>query len=228
MNVYNFPFHEDFNADDYQGIVWTSGGGQHEWVDSGGWKGTGAAKFYPPTQNDKVSGLGQFTEFNNGNGYEQVNVRFLIYHGPEYYKVPGRQKLVILNRGDNIPRPMIGDMSYSGGHQENQFRAYAPCDNTVCQYVSGNYPWWPGANEHLRIGPGPENRSEEWISVELEANMMTGMINVYIDTQDGELSGLYMQKPFSESPVGGTPFRFIDLIGGYFNTGSPHDPRNIL
>ncbi|MEJ2621198.1 MAG: hypothetical protein P8163_13305 [Candidatus Thiodiazotropha sp.] len=223
-DVLTFPFHEDFDSDNYQDIVWTNGGAQHEWVSHGGWQGSGGAKFYPPTQDDKYCALGQFTEFNNHNGSEQVNVRFLIYHGPEFYNLIGYQKLLVLNRNGVRQRPMIGGKDYEG-----QFRAYAPCDNTLCRFYSHDenpqVGWWPGPNEPLKIAPGPDSRSEEWISVELEANMMTGIIKVYVDTQDGELSGLYRELPFLEAPVGGAPFSHIDVIGGYFNTGNPHDPE---
>ena len=223
-DVLTFPFHEDFDANDYQDIVWTTGGAQHEWVSNGGWQGGGAAKFYPPTQNDQYCALGQFTELNNHNGSEQVNVRFLIYHGPEFHNIVGYKKLLVLNREGVHERPMLGGKDYNG-----QFRSYAPCDNTLCRYYSHDdnpdLGWWPGPNEPLKIAPGPGNRAEEWISVEFEANMMTGMIKVYVDTQDGELSGLYRELPFLDAPVGGIPFSHIDVIGGYFNTGNPHDPE---
>lgn len=63
------------------------------------------------------------------------------------------------------------------------------CDGTVCRYEGGDY--WLDDTDRLKIGSPPVGREQEWISVEFEANTRTGMIRLYVDTQDGDLSGLY-------------------------------------
>lgn len=218
--VDSLPLEEKFDSNDYEGdLVWTTNGAHEEWVPNGGWRGTGAAKFYPPTV-EGVSGLGQFVEINNGQGVEQLNVRFLIYHGRDWDRVTAYNKVVIMNRIDDYARPMIISRNHNG------WRTYGSCDNTVCNYEGGDF--WPDGTDSFRIGDRPENREEEWISVELEANMMTGKIKVYVYTQDGDLAGLYTETTMKERPrsqpdlpavIGpGTPLmHYIDMIGGYFN-----------
>jgi hypothetical protein len=232
VSVPNTRYEQKFEVDNYQDIlrVYTGNdpsntmGCVHQWVSNDGWQGSGAAKFYPPTEGQAYCGFGQFLDFNNGNGTEQINVRFLIYHGSEYYQRPKENKLLILNRGELRQRPMIGENWYEDGSWNSIFRAYAPCDNTTCVFDGGQS--WPESNERFTIGPKPEHRSEEWVSVELEANVTTGIIRLYIDTQDGALSGLYKEMTFQESPLGEPLFTFIDMIGGYFNFGSPSNPDN--
>jgi hypothetical protein len=218
-NIPSLPHEERFDENTYQDIVWvtSSGGATHEWISDGGWRG-GAAKFHPPVTSDGRAGLGQFTRINNSAGTEQLNIRFLVYHGSEWGRVRTNNKVTIMNRTDGYARPMIGAMR----KHENNYRTYAPCDNTVCKFEGGDY--WPDGTDSLKLGQQPEFRSEEWISVELEANVRTGMMRLYVNTQDGDVSGLYVEKSLEESPVGpGTPLlHYIDIIGGWFNAGTPY------
>jgi hypothetical protein len=73
----------------------------------------------------------------------------------------------------------------------------------------------------LRVGD-PPYRQEEWISVELEQNTTTGVINLYVFTQDGTLSGLYTTQNME---TGGT-WSFVDIIGGYFGSGGTNNIGN--
>jgi hypothetical protein len=216
--VSSLPAVETFDLNNYQDIIWltTDNGATHEWVSDGGWNGTGAAKFHPPTTGDGRSGLGQFTHINNSQGTEQLNIRFLVYHGREWDRMRTNNKVAIMNRTDGYARPMLGEVT------SNQARTYTPCDNTVCMYENGTN--WPDGTETFTIGDQPENREEEWISVELEANVVTGVMRLYIFTQDGEHNGVYVEQTLSESPVGqGTPLlNYIDIIGGWFNAGTPY------
>jgi hypothetical protein len=97
----------------------------------------------------------------------------------------------------------------------------------VCRFEGGE--GWPNGTERLRLGDrtlGGGRRSNEWISVELEANTRTGMIRLYIDTQDGAMSGLYVERHMDSSGAGGV-WSYIDLIGGYMNWGNVRsDPEN--
>jgi hypothetical protein len=224
-NISSLPATESFDSNNYQDIVTlgyhenpATNGATHEWIQNGGWSG-GAAKFQPPTSSDGHAGLGQFVGINNGRGTRQLNVRFLIYHGSEWNRIQPRNKLVIMNREDGIGRPMIGEVN------QDNYRTYTPCDNTLCIFENGTY--WPDGTESHKIGRGPGQRLEEWISVELEANVITGVVRLYIDTQDGELSGLYLEKRFEDSPSGeGTPLlKYIDTIGGWFNGGTARHPN---
>jgi hypothetical protein len=77
----------------------------------------------------------------------------------------------------------------------------------------------------LLIGDPPLAREEEWISVEFEANTTTGMIRLYVDTQDGALSGLYVERAMDDTGPGGT-WSYIDLVGGYMAQAVQADPDN--
>jgi hypothetical protein len=209
----SFPMHEDFNANDYNDIVWMTNGARHEWAAHAGWNGGGAAKIFPVTS-EGYNALGQF----HFPETEQLNARFLIRHGSAFNSNRlTYSKVIVMNRAGYRERPMIGGRYYEAGG----WRTYGACDNTVCKYEGGDY--WPDGTDSFRIGDPPNAREEEWICIEFAANSRTGLIQLYITTQDGVHSGLYVDKTM-EHP-GGT-FSWIDVIGGYFNSGSTPGPNN--
>lgn len=210
--ISSFPFSEDFEADNYQDLVWVTNGARHEWMPNGGWQGGGAAKFFPIVTDQGYNGLGQFQGMNT----EQLNVRFLIRHGSRFNSGGlTYTKVIIMNREGYRERPMIG------GRQEGSWRTYGACDNTICRYEGGDF--WPDGTDSYKIGDPPFAREDEWISVEFEANSRTGIIRLYITSEDGELNGLYVQQ--SMSTPGGA-FNYIDVLGGYFNIAPEPHPDN--
>jgi hypothetical protein len=212
----NLPMEEKFDTNSYESdLIWTSAGGRHEWVPHGGWHGTGAAKFYPPTSGEGNNGIGQLENINGGQGAAQLNIRFLVYHGPDWGNVRKPNKVAIMNRSNDTTRPMF----ISWYNEEGGWRSLGACEGTVCKYHnSGQDDYWPSENDTFRIGPG--NRLGEWISVEVETNTITGKMKVYIYTQDGQEHGLYAEKDMvgANSPYGpGTPpIHYVDIVGGYF------------
>ena len=210
--ISSFPFSEDFEANNYQDLVWVTNGARHEWMPNGGWQGGGAAKFFPIVTDQGYNGLGQFQGMNT----EQLNVRFLIRHGARFNSGGlTYTKVIIMNREGYRERPMIG------GRQEGSWRTYGACDNTICRYEGGDF--WPDGTDSYKIGDPPFAREDEWISVEFEANSRTGIIRLYITSEDGELNGLYVQQ--SMSTPGGA-FNYIDVLGGYFNIAPEPHPDN--
>jgi hypothetical protein len=87
---------------------------------------------------------------------------------------------------------------------------YGACDGTVCNYQGGDY--WPDGSDEFRIGDTPQNREEEWVSVEIEVFANEGIINLYIHTTDGAMSGLYTSQTMVRP---GSSFRYMDILGGY-------------
>lgn len=224
VRVTSLPYTQNFDSNNYASTaVWLTGGGRHEWVSSGGWNGSGAAKFYPPTSDQSYTGLGQYILSLAGTVPEQLNVRWLEYHGATWRENANGEKLIILNRNGNGGRPMIilREASSGGG----TFETLGACDGTVCRYDAGDF--WPDGTDRLKIGNRPAARETEWICIEFEANTRTGMIKLYIDTQDGALSGLYIQRPMDDSGPGGT-WSHVDIIGGYFNGASVADANNFF
>ncbi|MCW9014604.1 MAG: hypothetical protein OQL06_12545 [Gammaproteobacteria bacterium] len=213
--VNSLPHEEKFDADNYSDIVWAEGfkGATHTWVPNGGWNGNGAAKFTPPVSDQGYSGLGQFNNLNGTTGVNQLNVRFLIYHGDTWQEGASNSKVLIVNRffddGSQGDRPMIISHQYN---TIGDWVSYGACDGTVCNYQGGG--WWPDGTDEFRLGNDPLHREEEWISVELESNAATGLINLYIYTQDGELSGLYTQQTMARP---GGLFKYLDILGGYMD-----------
>lgn len=109
------------------------------------------------------------------------------------------------------------------GEDASRWETWGACDGTVCRYEAGDY--WPDGTDTLRIGNPPDAREHEWISVEFEANTRTGMIRLYVDSQDGDLSGLYVERPMDDSGAGGT-WSYIDTVGGYMAQAIRADPEN--
>lgn len=219
--VRSLPFTENFNSNNYSDLLWLTQGATHTWMSSAGFNGSGAAKFTGPNA-EGYAGLGQFI-FGMSTIPEHINVRFVIYHGRMWHELGAGGKLLILNRSGNRGRPMVIATDY----QEGNWESWGACDGTVCRFEGGDF--WPNGEERLRLGnntQGDGKRSNEWINVELEANTRTGMMRLYIDTQDGALSGLYIERPMDDSGPGGT-LSMIDIIGGYMNWGNVRaDPEN--
>ncbi|WP_116813672.1 hypothetical protein [Steroidobacter cummioxidans] len=219
--IRSLPFTETFDANNYSDIVWTTQGATQTWMPNAGYNGRGAAKFTGPNA-EGYSAAGQFI-FGMPTIPEQINIRVLVYQGRMWHELGAGGKLMILNRTGNRGRPMVIATDYQAGNWES----WGACDGTVCRFEGGDM--WPNGRERLRLGnntQGNGKRSNEWISVELEANTRTGMIKLYIDTQDGALSGLYVERYMDDTGPGGT-WSYIDLIGGYMNWGNVRaDPEN--
>src|SRR5690349_18198425 len=216
----SLPHEEHFDTNAYASdIVWTVQGGTHAYMPNSGWKG-GAAKFTPPTTGEGVSGLGQFM-LGLSSVPEQLNVRFLVYYGSTWNQYSNGNKLVIMNRDGNRGRPMI--ISRAVGSGDTRWETWGACDGTVCRYEGGDY--WPDGTDTLRIGNSPIGREHQWISVEFEANTRTGMIRMYVDSEDGRLNGLYIERPMDDTGTGGV-WSYIDTVGGYMAQTVRADPEN--
>ncbi|MET0535819.1 MAG: hypothetical protein ABW171_16505 [Steroidobacter sp.] len=219
--VRSLPFTENFNSNNYSDLVWITQGATHTWMSSAGFNGSGAAKFTGPNA-EGYAALGQFI-FGLTSTPAQLNARFLIWHGRLWHELGAGGKLVIFNRSGNRGRPMVIATDFTSGNWES----WGACDGTVCRFEGGDY--WPNGQERLKLGNqtlGGGRRSNEWISVEFDANTSSGMIRLYIDTQDGQMSGLYIERPMDDSGPGGT-WSMIDIIGGYMNWGNVRaDPEN--
>lgn len=220
IRISSLPYTLNFDTNNYSSAVWLTDGATHTWMSTGGWRG-GAAKITPPTGDQAYGGLGQFILSGLSNVPEQLNVRWLMYHGATWRENANGEKLIILNRSGNGGRPMIILRESSSGGQT--WETMGACDGTVCRYDGGDF--WPDGTDALKIGNRPVAREREWISIEFEANTRTGMIRLYVDTQDGALSGLYIERPMDDSGAGGV-WSHIDIIGGYFNGPSTADPEN--
>ena len=227
--ISSLPWSLDLNDNGYvSDLVWATEGCSHVWESNAGWDGNGAAKFFPPTIYQGYCGLGWFV-FGGGlsSGVNQLNARFLIYHGSTYTDYTGGNKVIIMERFDkSLDRPMIIPRFPNG--DRSTYMTYGACAGILCTYQDGDddptdgveYPFIGG--DELQIGDPPFKREGQWISVELEAIASLGIINVYIHTRDGVISGLYQSRPMEQA---GNMFDAIDIIGGYMGHG-PSDPDN--
>lgn len=216
------PHVERFDSAAYAGeLAWVVEGATHTWVADGGWRG-GAAKFTPPITGQGMAGLGQFHLSGLAQVPTQLNVRFLIRHGSSWNLYGPGNKLVIMNRTGNPGRPMIITRHLEEA-TPNRWETWGACDGTVCRYEGGGF--WPDGSDRLRIGDPPLGREQEWISVEFEADTASGMIRLYVDTQDGLLRGLYIERPMDDTGAGGV-WSYIDTVGGYMEAASQPDPDN--
>jgi hypothetical protein len=217
--ITSLPFTLNFDDNNYSDLLWLSSGATQTWMPNSGWRG-GAAKITPPNV-EGYAGLGQFHLNGLSVIPEQINVRFLVYYGPTWWEYGPGGKLIIINRDGNRGRPMV--IIRDGPLAGQNWETWGACDGTVCKYEGGDF--WPDGRDRLRIGDRPAGREGEWISFELEANTRTGMIRLYVDTQDGALSGLYVERYMSDTGPGGT-WSYIDIIGGYMWAAVRQDPGN--
>lgn len=218
--VTSLPLQENFDTDAYtRDLVELTRGARHEWQPSGGWRG-GAAVFYPPTETEGYSGLGDFVQIDQHNGrVTQLNVRFLAWHGRTLGSLgPKNSKLVIMNPNQGT-RPMIlkNGRFYPEG---DQFGYYGACLSTVCTMHDG----WPTPGTGFQYGEPdrPENFNGEWVSVELQANTVDQTVKLFIHTQDGRVSGLQAQRSdFNDADF----FTRIDGVPGYWGNREDGWPR---
>jgi len=222
----NLPYTEDFSDNSYQDYAAEEAECNLVREPTGGWNGAGALKIFPPDQRDTYCGLGAI----DGYSVRQLNVRVLVYFGPEFANHANREdKFIIFNRNDD--RAQNRAMTVIDNSYINTWISFATCHNAVCVW----YPYEPGGpildypseDDAFKIGPS-YGREEEWISVEFEADLDSGTATTYIYTQDGGYGGPHVVKEY-RAPGGGDfwadtngYWRYIDMIGGYWNDwGSP-------
>jgi|GEM_PF-2043577 len=206
--VINLPYEENFDSGTYQSsLTWVSEGATHQWLPSGGWFGGGAAKFTPPTNGQGYSGLGLFDIANRSN---QLNVRFLIYWGARYTIDSSFEgnKWVIANRASGLDDDRLIAMQHS-------------------YYESS---WQPGICQNIECSYRPDSKfdisqwTEQWISVEFEGIIDSGVMRVYISTQDGTYNDtVYLDV---DNPMRSSQWDMIQIIGGYFNGGATASSDN--
>ncbi|MBE0674895.1 MAG: hypothetical protein IH591_09565, partial [Bacteroidales bacterium] len=189
----NLPFALNFDSNNYSDLLWVINGTTHTWLSDGGWSG-GAAKFTPPTIAQANHGLGQFTGLRDDNT-TQINIRFLVYYGSAWREYMQGLKMIITNPVNQSRMMMFTDKP-TDGNLAGQFVTYGACyQGNICKYDNDSYGGqWPQSEDRFRIGDRTAGfREGEWISVEYEANTVTGMSRVYIHTQDGLFNGIYTE-----------------------------------
>ena len=216
ITLSSYAYEENFDTDNYiPQIVRLSGGATHTWLPTGGWRG-GAAKFTPPLSDQGYSGVGGLY-MDSIPTENQVNVRFLIYHGSTWQEYGTNNKVFILD-GVNAREQRSMVISRETG----EYVAWGACSGTVCKYEAGGL--FPDGSETFRIGDKPPHREEEWISVEVETNVASQYVRLYIHTQDGDFNGLYIEQTLdiSSDPT----WMRLDMIGGYMDEAIQADPNN--
>lgn len=224
----DLPFVEHFDHDDYEDLVWVTGGATHAWQPTGGWSG-GAARFTRPTADNSYSGLGSFVGLA-GDHAQQINVRVLVRHGIDYLSHFAGAKFMIVVRDpsdSDHQRPMLYDGRVNDGTRE--VLSYAPALGTLSQWDNDDDGGcWMSDHERFRAYPG--HYLDDWVCLELEFVPATGHANLYLTTRDDAFHGLYLTKIPMEGCAYSTPqtgggFSYVDIIGGYFNTATPAGPN---
>jgi len=219
INLSSYAFEENFDTDNYVSqIVRLTGGATHTWLPTGGWRG-GAAKFTPPLSDQSYSGVGglYLDRIQTSN---QVNVRFLIYHGSTWQEYSRNNKVFILDGVNNREqRSMIIS------RDTDDYVAWGACSGTVCKYEAGGL--FPDGSETFGLGDKPLYREEEWICVEVESNVASQYVRLYIHTQDGAFNasnGPYIEQTLdiSSDPT----WMRLDMIGAYMDAAIKVDPNN--
>ena len=225
----SLPFELLFNSEtEYADIVRiTGGGGRHVHEPAGGWNGSGAAKFFPPTSADSYCGLGWFENFGSSST-RQLNVRVLVYFGDQMDSTSDREnKFIIFNRNTQSPQDRVMTVIDDYYKQWLTFSAAINASSHWYPYQIGDGAvWYPNNSDTFRIGSG--QREQEWICIELQANLDEGRVKTIITTADGE----FREKVHVERQITSTGgfWDSIDMIGGYWNNwgGTGNEPGRYL
>jgi hypothetical protein len=228
----SFPIEVSFDDDAYAteyGLPWvtTEIGAMHEFVADGGWDGCGAARFFPPTSGEGMSGIGQILGLRQVVDSPTLAMRYCIAAGATFPELSSGAKPTILWRADPATdvqghddavgaRPMV----ISRPDPEGRGITYGLCDGTVCTYVGGDF-WPDGSDTWVLEGDGA------WTCIELDFDLQGDSMQMYVTTQDGRFDDtLYLEAVFRDEASGpGGVFAAIDIIGGYFAM-STADPDN--
>jgi len=215
----NLPFNESLDTNNYSDIAtyYSSDGSTFEHRTSGCWSG-GCARFTPPTTQTTVqsrrAGLGNF-DFGEQS---TIYVRFLMRMSSNFEED-------VMNRGYGMQDKHIIFDPAGGSRGMSILEA---CTNRFCRALGKDY-YTPGACEDnsctyegdTEPADRPcgddafqsEDYEEEWWCFEIMYDTNANITRIYVTTQDGALSGLYMERSGINIDVP----RGVQGIGWYFN-----------
>ncbi len=227
----SFPIRFTFDDDLYatsQRAVWASpdAGAQHEHLPDGGWDGCGAARFWPPSIYENMSGIGQILDLREVMESSTLAIRYCISAGASFAELSSGAKPIILWRaapGSDVEghddavgsRPMV----ISRPDPEGRGIAYGLCDGTVCTYVGGDF--WPDGSDTWLLS------DDGWSCLEFDFDLANDEMQLFVTTQDGRFHDTpYLSANFRDEASGpGGVFTAIDIVGGYFAQATS-DPDN--
>jgi len=221
------PFEEKFDSGDTwtADLRWVVNGATGTHLVTGGWKG-GCARFTPPTSapgsNGTYSGLGSFTGLN----HKTIHIRYLMKIGATYHLTHQgmpQNKHVILNKHVGSDRGMTMLQKYVDAPPHyHTFGAYS--NNGGASYYQGGGitppPFWPNGQDAFKN----TDHLAEWFCIEHAFDLNAGTARIYLWTQDGSLSGQYIEAPKDTSST----YSEVQIIGGYYNSYHTADPDTYL
>lgn len=222
-----FPYQLNFESTDYESpLLWMTGGCEHEWAPTGGWQGSGAAKFYPPTRGDSYCGLGHFAQLRQHNT-QDIYISFLFKTGLQYANsMHDGNKLIILNRympdGDPDIYRMMSILKWRNTDQ-GRYATLSACHNIACRFETGWH--WPRGGEDFQIGSELANYSDQWVFLRFHGDAATGTVSLYALTEGGAYDRTIAE--ITNADVSGSIWDFIDIIGGYWQASDRH-PDNFF
>lgn len=211
------PFDERFETSSWTSdLRWAGQGGTATWDEGGGWRNSGAVKITPPTLNEGYAGLGSFLGFGNQTRF---NVRFLAMFGSSYAQAQGVKHIIVLRGEGSALRPMeIENANLINGELR---KFWAPCLGTTCALRN------PNNRTDQPFYVSRTSRVNEWVSIELETDLVAGRVNLYIHTQDGQVSGLYSSYDMNlqeDPPFTSYPVTQLQGIGFYWGPPGEYAP----
>jgi len=207
LNV-NLPYSEDFDDDSYEiddELVNIEAGGipgwngqTHTYMPSGGWSG-GAAHFTPPIVRNAPSLNGQYAGISGITFPAEpvIHVRFLVrwssnWEENAWFPQDGygtQDKMVILTTQGGSRGMTVFEKCRSAPCTDTgqNYYTWGACEDNSCIYEGDPTRYSPRGNDAFKSSDYPE----EWVSVELMVSS-DDYTEVYIHTQDGNLSGHYL------------------------------------
>lgn len=213
----SFPYNLDFDggASSLEGLIWATDGASVTHQTSGCWSG-GCAKFVPSTSDNSYAALGGF---NFPANTRRVNVRYLMYFGPDYLRnLNTRHKHILMHRATDVS----GDrgMAYiwrTGGATTDL--SVGACDNTDCRYEGGKTR--PDGTESFLIS----EHLQEWVSFEVEFDTVNHRVRIYVTTRDGALNDhLLAERQIHSINSSQDYWSRLSVLGAFIDLGTTASP----
>jgi len=231
-----FPFNYSMNTA-LKAIdnIWQTGNSYYSWEETGAFDGTPSMKMWPPSDTGWTSAFGAFNIGTNLPNTYLLSTRVMIRVGSSHIANTKDNKLIIMSPAlkgtGNVQSPRA--MMLENNNGDTDVTCYGACSGTVCKYNTekSEAEWYYMSNttdEPVNM----QNEANNWICVELVADLENGTLKSYYTTEDNSVN-VSIHNPYADFPTGSSGWVTgrhtleewfeVQKIGGYFNEVAPDE-----